>query len=356
MTSEQAKKFIAAYPGAKNFVKPSHLEELSPLLECHVEAIVCRKDEFHDISGAFMPRKETLDKFAQAAGVSYNQLAETTRKEGDGCYIGTAQAMVMGPDGKMIMGPICEYEFDVDVRLEELKLKGKADWDNKDSRGRPGTREYSDRELATERVQLMKVGRMRANTGARNRATIAILGMQTGFKALFEKNASDHTTITFLFSRIIVNAKNEMVLNRMLDNIAGPTQALFGSAPVAAIASRAEPAEPTMRNATPSDLDLFDDDWAPQNSIDPRYSELIAAIGEWTLCDDQRVASRAQAIIDRGESRLEILEPSLAIIKHLGNGGRQGANTCIQALDMPVPDPIILADLAAKIQGVKAAS
>jgi hypothetical protein len=350
MTSEQAKKFIAAYPGAKNFVKPSHLEELSPLLECHVEAIVCRKDEFHDISGAFMPRKETLDKFAQAAGVSYNQLAETTRKEGDGCYIGTAQSMVMGPDGKMIMGPICEYEFDVDVRLEELKLKGKADWDNKIG-NRPGTREYTERELATERVQLMKVGRMRANTGARNRATMAILGMQTGFKGLFEKGASDHVTITFLFSRIIVNAKNEMVLNRMLDNIAGPTQALFGSPPVAAIAGRAEPADLPMRNATPPDD--FDDFTSDPPAADERLTRLVAAISEWTLCEDQRIAKRAQAIIDRGESNPDVLEPSLALLSYLGNGGRTGANVCIQALD-DAPDVANLKSLVEKVNKAKA--
>lgn len=364
MTSEQAKKFIATYPGAKNFVKPSHLEELSPLLECHIEAIVCRKDEFHDISGAYMPRKETLDKFAQAAGVSFNATAETTRKEGDGCYVGTAQAMVMGPDGKMIMGPICEYEFDVDVRLEELKLKGKADWDNKDARGRPGTREYSQRELATERVQLMKVARMRANTGARNRATMAILGMQTGFKGLFGKDSSDSQTVTFLFSRIIVNAKNEMVLNRMLDSIAGPTTALFGPQPALALPGRVDSAaEPPMRNATPAAAAAdFDDDWsAPAGgqaaaAINPRVGEIVAALSEWTLCDDARVARRAQAIIDRGDTRLEILEPSLEIIKYLGAGGQQGARDCAAALDMPTPDPIILADMASKVRGLKAAS
>lgn len=348
MTSEQAKKFIAGYPGAKNFVKPSHLEDLSPLLECHVEAIVCRKDEFHDISGAYMPRKETLDKFAQACGISYNPTAETTRKEGSSCYVGSAQGMVMGPDGKQIMGPICEYEFDVEVRLEELKLKGKTAWNN----GSKSTRAYTDQELASERIQLLKVGRMRANTGARNRATIAILGMQTGFKNLFDKNASDHTTVTFLFSRIIVNAKNEMVLNRMLDNIAGPTQALFGPAPVAAISGRTDTAESPMRNATPAGDD-FDDFPADPPADDERVARLVAAISEWTLSDDQRIAKRAQAIIDRGESNPDVLEPSLALLCYLGNGGRTGANVCIQALD-DAPDVANLKALVEKVNKAKA--
>lgn len=243
MTPEQVKGFIAKYQGAQNFVKQSHLEELSQLFEAHVEALVVRKDEFHDLKGSFMPRKETLDKFAQAAGVSFNATAETTRKDGDGCYIGTAQAMVMGPDGKWILGPICEYEFDCDVRLEEMKLNGKADWEHKDARGRPGTRDYTDKELAQERVQFRKVGRQRANTGARNRATLAVLGMQTGFKDLFGKDEPPTATKVFLFSRIIVNAKNELVLNRMLDNIAGPVGALYGNSP-ATKAIAAAPIEP----------------------------------------------------------------------------------------------------------------
>ena len=248
MTPEQARQIIARYPNALNFVKQSHLEELSPLFEVHIEVITVRKDEFHDLKGSFMPRKETLDKFAQAAGVSFNATADTTRKEGDGCYVGTAQAMLMGPDGKWGLGPICEYEFDVDVRLEEMELNGKADWENKVG-NRPGSREYTPKELAQERVQLRKVARQRANTGARNRATVAVLGMQTGFKNLYSKNEPDTATRVFLFSRVIVNAKNEIVLNRMLDNIAGPTQALYGSQEAVQIAG------PTHQIAAPAAVD-----------------------------------------------------------------------------------------------------
>ena len=313
MNRDQANQFIAKHKDAKSFVKPSHLEELSPLLEVHIEAIVARKDEFHDIQGSFNPRKETLDKFAQAAGVSFNTTAETTRKEGDGCYVGSAQAMVMGPDGKMILGPICEYEFDVDVRLEDLKLKGKADWDNKDSNGRPGTREYTPRELATERVQLMKVARMRANTGARNRATLAILGMQTGFKNLFGKNDSDAATRTFLFSRVIVNAKNELVLNRMLDQIAAPTAALYGPAPVPAIAGRVEPDEAELRNVTPPEADPFDDFGVPEDQgskVDPRVQKLQEELIAWHASEQLPPKGKAaiSAALDRGESDIAVLE------------------------------------------------
>jgi hypothetical protein len=117
-----------------------------------------------------------------------------------------------------------------------MELNGKADWENKVG-NRPGSREYTPKELAQERVQLRKVARQRANTGARNRATVAVLGMQTGFKNLYSKNEPDTATRVFLFSRVIVNAKNEIVLNRMLDNIAGPTQALYGSQEAVQIAA-----------------------------------------------------------------------------------------------------------------------
>lgn len=267
MTKQQAKDFIAknTTPNTRSFVKPSHLEELSPLLEVQIEAVEVRKDEFHELEGGknYAPKKETLDKFAQAAGINYNTAAETTRKEGDGCYVGTTQGMVMGPDGKWQMGAVCEYEFDVNVRLEEAKLNGKPDWDNKVN-GRPGKRMHTENELALERIQFMKVGRQRANTGARSRATLAMLGMQTGFKGLFTKDDPDSKTVTFLFSRIIVNAKNEMVAKVMLEGMRGNTAALFGPTPGAqpmALAHAAPDAEP-RRVGPGSD----DDEFAPSGA------------------------------------------------------------------------------------------
>jgi len=308
MTSKQAKEFIAKYPDAKSFVKPSHLEELSPLLEVHIEAITVTKGEFHDLQGSYMPHKETLDKFAAAAGVSYNTIAESTRKEGDGCYVGRSQGMVMGPDGKMILGDVCEYEFDVDVRLEELKLKGKTAWDN----GQKSSRPYTPAELASERVQLQKVARQRANTGARNRATVSILGMQTGFKNLFAKNDPDTKTVTFLFSRIIVNAKNEMVMNRMLDNLGPSTAMLYGSQGPAQIAAPAAAAEPAMRPVGPghddealaATYDFGDPVTETAPAIDPEVEKLQAALVEYIAsgCLRDNGKKACQDALDRGET------------------------------------------------------
>lgn len=359
MTPKQARDFIAKYPNAKSFVKPSHLEELSPLFEVHIEAIICRKDEFHDLPGGVsMPRKETLDKFAAAAGVSYNGANESTRKEGEGCYVGRSQAMVVGPDGKMILGDVCEYEFDVDVRLEELKLNGKADWEHKNG-NRPGRREYTDIELAQERIQLWKVARQRANTGARNRATVSILGMQTGFKGLFQSNDPDTKTVTFLFSRIIVNAKNELVMNRMLDGIAGNAAALFGPQAVTQLAAPAVQATPEEPRDVTHSADEAPDDFngAPgfdePPAADPEATAIAAELNEWAQVTEERIAWRAKKILDSGEGNLKVLKPAIEIIRYLGKGGKKGSKECATALDMSPLDPVILADLAGKVRGIQ---
>jgi hypothetical protein len=250
MTKEAAAKFIEKYKNARSYVKPSHLEDLSQLLEVHIEAIEVQKSEFHEMDGgkSYMPRKETLDKFAAAAGVSYSVLPEPTRKEGT-AYVGRSQAMVMGPDGKMIVGDVCEYEFDPEDRTELLSLDGKKDWTGVPQGGRPNIREYSERELKLERIKLKTVSRQRANTGARNRATVSILGMPTGIKGLFAKNDPDSKVVVFLFSRIIINAKNELVMNRMLDGIAGNAAALYGPQAVKALPA----AQPDADDMGPAD-------------------------------------------------------------------------------------------------------
>ena len=272
-----------------------------------------------------MPRKETLDKFAQAAGVSYNESAESTRMEGDGCYVGRSQAMVMGPDGKMILGSACEYEFDVGTRLEEIEINGAPDWVNKEG-NRPGRREHTEFELKKERVQLKKVGRARANTGARNRATVSILGMQTGFKGLFGKDEPPTATRTFLFSRVIVNAKNELVMNRMLDGMAGNAAMLFGPQKAAQIAAPAAhqddefQAKNVTHSARPEPEDKADDfdDFPPETSRAPSRSEIaVRAITEYIMSGalGPNALSMAEQAIKSGETDPIILEDLVAKLK-----------------------------------------
>ncbi|MDY7026692.1 MAG: hypothetical protein SVR04_00185 [Spirochaetota bacterium] len=216
MTREQAQKIIAKYPNAVNFVKRSHLEELSPLLEVHIEVVEVKKADFHPLSGnVYYPKKETTDRFGNAAGISFASVDVGTRRE-DGAYIGRAVPQEVGPDGKIVQWAPTEYEFDPEIRAEETILQDKYD------------KYGSEKAKKLLLLGLKKVARRRADTGARAAAIISVIGMPTGLRDLFAKNEPDTATRTFLFSRIIANSKNELVLQRAIDSMFATTGALYG--------------------------------------------------------------------------------------------------------------------------------
>ena len=245
MTKQQARDFIAKYPGARNFTKPSHFE-LPDLLEVHIEALTVTRADFHDLTGGVQyPKKETIDKFGIAAGVSYNTMIESTRKDGN-AFVGRSQGMTMGPDGQPIMGDVCEYEFDPELRAEEDFIKKPENY-------------QSEGKKRLKVLEYTKMGRQRANTGARSRATLAVLGIQTGFKDLKPEEV-------FLFSRIMVNTKNQLLAQAMINNFAGNTRALFGpqgEAPrqISGTVTHAADAEPA--SPAPSM------DFEPEEPVDP---------------------------------------------------------------------------------------
>ncbi len=227
MTAEKAQEIIKKYPNAVDFTKRSHFEELSPLLEVHVEVVEVKKSDFHALPGnTYYPRKETTDRFGNAAGISFARVDVSTRKE-DGSYIARAIPQEVGPDGKMIQWAPAEYEFDPAIRAEEDILR---DEENAEKYGKQ-PKYQTDRQKKMLELQYRKVARRRADTGARAAAIISAIGMPTGFKDLFQKNEPETATRVFLFSRVIVNSKNEMVLQRALDSMftnGGTVDALYG--------------------------------------------------------------------------------------------------------------------------------
>lgn len=225
MTPEQAKAIIAKHPDAISFVKSSHLEELSPLVEVVVEVVTVKKEDFHDLGrGTFYPKKETTDKFGSAAGISFASVETSTRREDD-AVVGRAIPQEIGPDGKIVQWAAAEYEFDPVLRAEEDELR---DEDNAEKNGwkRKYATDAAKRMLV---LQYKKVARRRADTGARAAAIISAIGMPTGFKDIFGKNDPPTATREFLFSRIVANTKNELVLQRGLDAMFGQTQQLYGA-------------------------------------------------------------------------------------------------------------------------------
>jgi len=228
MTISEAKKFKEAHPYAVDLTKESHFRELSPLVEVHVEVTKVRKDECHEMwspkQSTYMPKDFVICRIGEAAGISFPPRVDVTRKEGPACWVGTSQGMRMSPDGNYELGDVCEYEWDADIRTEEAKINGKTEWKNKQKT----TREYTEKELAKTRIEFMKFGRQRANTGARARAITSMLGMPRGFAGLFEKNDSPDSEVEFLTSRIIINSKNKMVLQAAANSLTGGVRALYG--------------------------------------------------------------------------------------------------------------------------------
>lgn len=233
--------------GAIDFTRSSHYEEMSPLLEPHAEVVEVRKDEFHLLTGGvFYPRKETSDKLGKAAGISFSGDVHV-EKQKDGAWVGTAYPQELGPDGKMVVWAPASYEFNPADRAKEELLRYAV----KDNKPMP-----SDVQIELKTLEYKKVALRRADTGARVAAIISAIGMPTGFKGLFDASEKPDSVRYFLFSRVIVNTKNEMVLNRALDSMFGAQALLAGpAASLAAPASETAGGEPPMRNANePADV------------------------------------------------------------------------------------------------------
>jgi hypothetical protein len=283
MTVEQARKIIERHKNAVNFVKRSHLEELSPLLEVHIEVVEAKKGDFHPLPGnVYYPKKETTDRFGNAAGISFARVEVSTRKE-DGAYVARAIPQEVGPDGKMVSWAPAEYEFDPEIRAEELILQDKY---NK------YTNDKAKRLLV---LSLKKVGRRRADTGARAAAIISAIGMPTGFLDLFSKNDPDTATRTFLFSRVIVNSKNEMVLQRALDNMFSSAGALYGGSTGQIEGPASEPRD-VSPEADP------EDDWAePEESARER---MVVELEAWLNSNvlPQKGIDAVKAAVDNPDS------------------------------------------------------
>jgi hypothetical protein len=112
------------------------------------------------------------------------------------------------------------YEFNPNDRAIEDDLRDQVN----------GKKASSDLELKLRILENRRYALRRADTGARVASIISALGMPTGFKDLFQSTDKPTSTRTFLFSRIIVNAKNELVLSRALDSMFGAVTSIAGPA------------------------------------------------------------------------------------------------------------------------------
>lgn len=146
-------------------------------------------EDFHKISGKFMPQRHQMDRISEAAGIKFVEDSCGTRTEqvdGNTVYVGFAQGTKRMPDGSWRTSSICEYEFDPVKRAEEDVLR--------DTQGRYKT----DKDKTLLRLNYQKFARQRANSGARLRVIRELTGMPTSLEGNQLKKA-------MVFYRIAIN-------------------------------------------------------------------------------------------------------------------------------------------------------
>lgn len=316
-----------------------------PLYKAEATIIKARPDEFFNIQGKYMPSKAVVDRIGEAAGVDFiaaNCGVKTESRDDDigkrTVFVGFAQGRARLPDGSWRQSSIEEYEFDPLLRAQ---LDGK---------GEPDTRR--------KYLENVKVGRQRASTGARVRVIRQITGMPVTF-------TQADIARPLVFSRIVQNT--DYILGTKEGRVmaiaaaTGLSAQMYGAKEAGLEAGpgpAAEPATDEPRDVTHSaeEADFGGDDFDEDPAVDPAAATIAAELNEWAVSEDDRIARRAKKILDSGESNLKALEPALEIIRYLANGGQKGAKSCADALDMSPLDPLILADLAGKVRGVKGAA
>jgi hypothetical protein len=158
-----------------------------------VKVIRCTPDDFHNISGNFMPKSHQTDRIGEAAGINFVSENCGTRKEKEDVYVGFAQGKKRYPDGTWRNSSVCEYEFDVNTRAE-------ADF-AKDAKKMKDQRKYlTEADRNEYYLNLKKYARQRAGTGARLKVIRELTGMPISFKP-----GEIHKAM--VFSRVAVNTE-----------------------------------------------------------------------------------------------------------------------------------------------------
>jgi hypothetical protein len=188
--------------GALVYINPEHCEAQVELYKTEITELCLKKDDFHIISGKFMPKKETVDKISEACGVTFIQASSRSRAETRDddlagkrtAYIAEEQGKVRMPDGSCRESPVEEYEFDPVLR---------AMIDKKATEISPENRV----EVKRAAMEYAKTARQRAKTGARARVIRQLTGMPTAFDAKDLGIDSKGNIKPMLFSRIVQNTR-----------------------------------------------------------------------------------------------------------------------------------------------------
>jgi hypothetical protein len=202
MSTELSRVDDARRKGALVYVNPEHYEAQVELYKTDVTELHLKKDDFHIITGKFMPKKETVDKISEACGVTFIQASSRSRAETRDddlagkrtAYIAEEQGKVRMPDGSWRESPTEEYEFDpvlramIDKKVTEITPQNRV-------------------EVMRMAMEYTKVARQRAKTGARVRVIRQLTGMPTAFDAKDLGMDADGNIKPMIFSRIVQNTQ-----------------------------------------------------------------------------------------------------------------------------------------------------
>jgi hypothetical protein len=230
--SDNLPDIIKANPNALIYAKKADFDT-ADIFRTEITVMPIDTKECHNIGGNLVPNKAVTDRMSDAAGIDFvsNEQTGVSIVPGTRKYVGRVRGRKRNPDGTWRYSPVCEYEFDIDVRAEEDFLRDAA-------------KDKADQKYTTETakklhvIELEKAARARADTGARLRAIRELIGMPTGFKP------ADISGKKLVFSRVAVDANRLLqdpeMRRQTIQHALGVTENLFG------------PKEP--RNVTPAKL------------------------------------------------------------------------------------------------------
>jgi hypothetical protein len=191
--------------GALMFINVENFQAATELYKTETTLLVFKPEDFHNISGKYMPKKETTDRIGEAAGVAFiaqgckvsSQTLEDDALGKRTVYIGSAQGKVRMPDGSWRTSSVCEYEFDPTLRA---CLDNGVTELNAETKQARKTENYGKQGKTTVQIILeySKVAWQRANTGARLRVIRELTGMPTAF-------TKEDISKPMMFGRIVQN-------------------------------------------------------------------------------------------------------------------------------------------------------
>lgn len=313
--------------------------------------------------------KSSLQKVASALSIQwdprYTGIVESDKTRSRAKAVG----MMRKPNGEVVT--ITEEKtIDLDVERDNEKAKAEKNsqggrvvrWEGNRPIKEPWPSEaerirWTELEIENAIKQKRRFKDELANTGAKDRVIRAFLALKSTYTADELSRPLAFPRVTTDTSKLLSDPRTRATAISM---IGYASASLFGPGKEELLPEGAS--EEPMRNVGPNsegDVDAFGDpigrvplaaQAAPPN---PRVEEIIGALHEWAIVEGPQ-ASRAQKILDRGETDLRILEPSLVIVQSVASGylKETGLKKCLEVLDMLIPDPVILADMA---KGAKSA-